>query len=161
MIPFTKPSITDVERKYVLEAMSQKQLSGDGPFTKKVNQWFADRFNIKNFLLTTSCSHALELSALLCDIKQGDEVIVPSYTFVTTVSSFVLRGAIPVFVDINPRTMNIDENLIEEKITSKTKAIVPVHYAGVGCNMDEIMGIAKEHNLLVVEDAAQGVRKYI
>lgn len=157
MIEFNKPSITDVEKKLILEALEQNKLCGDGPFTKKVNKWFKDRFNMDKFLLTTSCSHALELSALLCNIKPGDEVIVPSYTFVTTVSSFVLRGAIPVFIDINPRTMNMDENLIEERITSKTKAIVPVHYAGVACNMDKIMEIAKKHNLLVVEDAAQAV----
>ena len=136
-------------------------LCGDGPFTKRVSEWFNNKFNIQNFLLTTSCSHALELVALLCEIKEGDEVIVPSYTFVTTVSAFALRGAIPVFVDINPKTMNIDENLIEERITTKTKAIVPVHYAGVACNMDKIMDIAKKYDLLVIEDAAQGVRKYV
>lgn len=133
-------------------------LCGDGPFTKKINEWFNNKFNVQNFLLTTSCSHALEMSALLCDIKQGDEVIVPSYTFVTTVSAFVLRGAIPVFVDIRPDTMNIDENLIEEKITSRTKVIVPVHYAGVACNMDKIIEIAKKYDLQVVEDTAQGIR---
>lgn len=160
MIEFNKPSITDLERKYIGEALSNGKLCGDGSFTKKVNNWFKDNMDMNNFLLTTSCTHALEMGAMLCDLKPGDEVIVPSYTFVSTINAFMLRGAIPVFVDIDKDTMNIDANLIEEKITSKTKAIFPVHYAGVACDMDKIMSIAKKYNLLVVEDAAQAVGSY-
>ena len=134
-----------------------EKLSGDGHYTKKCNEWFEDNFSCNKALLTTSCTHALEMGALLTEIKPGDEVIMPSYTFVSTANAFVLRGAKIVFVDIRPDTMNIDENLIEDAITDKTKAIVPVHYAGVSCEMDKIMEIANEYNLYVIEDAAQGV----
>lgn len=160
MIPFTKPSISDLEKKYILDALDNSKLCGDGTYTKKCNDWFKTNCNINNFLLTTSGSHALDLASILADLKPGDEVIVPSYTFVSTVNAFMLRGAKPIFVDIDERTMNIDSNLIEEKITPKTKAIFPVHYAGVSCDMDKIMDIAKKHNLLVIEDAAQGVLSY-
>ena len=135
-------------------------ICGDGPFTKKCSQWMKERFQTKNVLLTTSCTHALEMAAFLADIQPGDEVIMPSYTFVSTADAFVLRGATCVFVDIRPDTMNIDETKIEEAITEKTKAIVPVHYAGVSCAMDEIMAIAKKYSLKVVEDAAQGVNAF-
>jgi len=146
------------EQEYIKEAIENNQkLCGDGPFTKKCNAWFEERFNTPKALLTTSCTHALELAAILVDIKPGDEVIAPSFTFVSTVNAFVLRGAKIVFVDIRPDTLNIDENLIEEAITEKTKAIVPVHYAGVSCEMDKVMEIAKKYNLCVIEDAAQGV----
>lgn len=160
MIPFTKTSITDVERKYINEALENSKISGDGVFTKKCNQWFKENCNINNFLLTTSGTHSLELAALLAELKEGDEVILPSYTFVSTADAVLLRGAKPVFVDIEKNTFNMDANLIEEKITDKTKAIFPVHYAGVACDMDKIMAIAKKHNLIVVEDAAQGVLAY-
>ena len=142
------------------QAMSAGKLCGDGPFTKKCASWMCENFNVGHCLLTTSCTHALEMAAYLCDIQPGDEVIMPSYTFVSTADAFVLRGAKIVFVDIRPDTMNIDEKLIEDAITERTKAIVPVHYAGVACAMDEILAIAKKHNLLVVEDAAQGVNAW-
>lgn len=160
MIPFAKVSITDIEKKYMNEAIATNKICGDGEFTKKCTQWFKDKCGINNFLLTTSCTHSLELAALLAELKEGDEVLVPSYTFVSTADAILLRGAKPVFVDIDKRTFNMDTKLIEEKITSKTKAIFPVHYAGVACDMDEIMRIAKKHNLIVVEDAAQGVLSY-
>ena len=160
MISFTKPSITDLEKKYILDALENSKLCGDGKYTSKCNEWFKNNCNINNFLLTTSGSSALDLAAILADINEGDEVIVPSYTFVSTANAFMLRGAKPVFVDIDERTMNIDANLIEEKITPKTKAIFPVHYAGVACDMDKIMEIAKKHNIRVIEDAAQGVLAY-
>lgn len=134
-----------------------QKICGDGEYTKKCNAWIEERTGAGKCLLTTSCTHATELAALLCNIQPGDEVIMPAYTFVSTADAFVLRGAVPVFVDIRPDTMNIDETLIEDAITEKTKAIVPVHYAGVACEMDTIMDIAKRHNLKVVEDAAQGV----
>ena len=158
MIPFNIPPYVGKELEYVREAMEKNhKICGDGPFTKKCNEWMEKRFNVEKVLLTTSCTHATEMAAILADIKEGDEVIAPSFTFVSTVNPFVLRGAKIVFVDIDPRTMNIDENLIENAITEKTKAILPVHYAGVACNMDRIMEIAKKHNLLVIEDAAQGM----
>lgn len=157
MIPFNKPPYTGNEEKYVIESMKSSKISGDGEFTKKCHKWFEEKLNCKKALLTTSCTHALEMAAILLDIKEGDEVIMPSYTFVSTANAFVLRGAKIVFVDIRPDTMNIDETKIEEAITSKTKVIVPVHYAGVACEMDTIMDIAKRHNLFVVEDAAQGM----
>ncbi|MGL5988346.1 dTDP-4-amino-4,6-dideoxygalactose transaminase [Cetobacterium sp.] len=158
MINFNVPPFVGKELQYMEEAIKKNnKLCGDGPFTKKCNQWFEVNFNTPKALLTTSCTHALEMAAILADIKPGDEVIAPSFTFVSTVNAFVLRGATIVFVDINPKTMNIDENLIEEAITDKTKVIVPVHYAGVSCEMDKIMEVAKKHNLIVVEDAAQGV----
>ena len=156
-ISFNKPPWTGHEEKYVLVSMKSDKISGDGYFTKQCHQWFETVLGCKRALLTPSCTHALELAAMLIDIKPGDEVIMPSYTFVSTANAFVLRGAIIVFVDIRPDTMNIDESKIEEAITSKTKAIVPVHYAGVGCEMETIMQIAKKHNLFVIEDAAQGM----
>lgn len=157
MIPFNKPPYTGNEERYVLESMKSSKISGDGEFTKKCHKWFEDRFDCKKVLLTPSCTHALEMAALLLEVKEGDEVIMPSYTFVSTADAFVLRGAKIVFVDIRPDTMNIDETKIEEAITPKTKVIVPVHYAGVACEMDTIMDIASRHNLFVVEDAAQGM----
>jgi len=157
MIPFNKPPFTGNEYKYVIESMKSGKISGDGEFTKRCTQWFEEKLQCKKALLTTSCTHALEMAAILLDIQEGDEVIMPSYTFVSTANAFVLRGAKIVFVDIRPDTMNIDETKIEQAITDKTKAIVPVHYAGVGCEMDTIMDIANRHNLFVVEDAAQGM----
>ncbi|QKF76871.1 dTDP-4-amino-4,6-dideoxygalactose transaminase [Arcobacter defluvii] len=157
MIPFNKPPYTGNEEKYVLESIKSSKISGDGEFTKRCHKWFEEKLNCKKVLLTTSCTHALEMAAILLDIKEGDEVIMPSYTFVSTANAFVLRGAKIVFVDIKPDTMNIDETKIEQAITSKTKVIVPVHYAGVACEMDTIMDIAKRYNLFVVEDAAQGM----
>lgn len=157
MIPFNKPPYTGNEEKYVLESIKSSKISGDGEFTKKCHKWFEDRFNCKKVLLTPSCTHALEMAAILLEIKEGDEIIMPSFTFVSTADAFVLRGAKIVFVDIRPDTMNIDETKIEQAITLKTKAIVPVHYAGVACEMDTIMEIASKYNLFVVEDAAQGM----
>jgi dTDP-4-amino-4,6-dideoxygalactose transaminase len=158
MINFNIPPYIGKEYDYIKQAVdSNRKICGDGPFTKKCHEWFEDNFNTKKALLTTSCTHALEMAALLIDIQPGDEVIVPSYTFVSTVNAFVLRGARIVFVDIRPDTMNINETLIQAAITEKTKAIVPVHYAGVACEMDTIMDIAKRFNLYVIEDAAQGV----
>ena len=157
MIEFNIPPIVETEEKYLKEAISNHKICGDGIFTKKCSEWMENRFDAEKVLLTTSCTSALEMAALLIDIKPGDEVIMPSFTFVSTANAFVLRGAKIVFVDIRPDTMNIDENLIEDAITDKTKAIVPVHYAGVSCEMDKIMEIAQKHNLKVIEDAAQGV----
>ena len=160
-ISFNRPPFVGKETEYIKEAVEKNgMICGDGPFTKKCSQWMKERFQTKNVLLTTSCTHALEMAAFLADIQPGDEVIMPSYTFVSTADAFVLRGATCVFVDIRPDTMNIDETKIEEAITEKTKAIVPVHYAGVSCAMDEIMAIAKKYNLKVVEDAAQGVNAF-
>lgn len=157
-IPFNKPSFTGKELEYIQDAILNRwHISGDGYYTKKCQELMEKKFGAKKVLLTTSCTHALEMAAILLDLKKGDEVIMPSYTFVSTANAVMLRGAKPVFVDIRPDTKNIDENLIEEKITSKTKAIIPVHYAGVSCEMDKIMEIAKKHNLYVIEDAAQGV----
>ena len=156
-IRFNVPPFTGKEYDYIRQAVENQKICGDGEFTRKASLWFQERTGTKKCLMTTSCTHALEMAALLCDLKPGDEVIMPSYTFVSTADAFVLRGAVPVFVDIRPDTMNIDETLIEAAITEKTKAIVPVHYAGVACEMDTIMDIAKRHDLLVVEDAAQGV----
>lgn len=156
-IRFNVPPFTGKEYEYIKQAVENQKICGDGEFTKKASQWFEARTGTAKCLMTTSCTHATELAALLADIKPGDEVIMPSYTFVSTADAFVLRGATPVFVDIRPDTMNIDETLIEAAITEKTRAIVPVHYAGVACEMDMIMDIAKRHNLLVIEDAAQGV----
>ena len=157
MITFNIPPYIGKEDQYIAQAIANRKICGDGPFTKKCNQWIEQKTGTARALLTTSCTHATELAALLCDIRPGDEVIMPSYTFVSTADAFVLRGATAVFVDIRPDTMNIDENLIEEAITEKTRAIVPVHYAGVACEMDKIMEIAAQHGLKVVEDAAQGV----
>ena len=157
MIPFNVPPYVGQAMEYMKKTIDNHKICGDGEFTKKCNLWIEENTQTPKALLTTSCTHALEMAALLCDIQEGDEVIMPSYTFVSTADAFVLRGAKIVFVDIRPDTMNIDENLIEEAITDKTKAIVPVHYAGVGCEMDKIMEIAQKYNLYVVEDAAQGV----
>ena len=157
MINFNVPPFIGTEMDYIKKAVENKKICGDGEFTKKCNAWLEKKTGTAKALLTTSCTHATEMAALLCDIKEGDEVIMPSYTFVSTADAFVLRGATVVFVDIDPKTMNIDANLIEDAITEKTKAIVPVHYAGVSCDMDRIMEIAKRHNLIVIEDAAQGI----
>lgn len=157
MINFNEPPYTGKEFNYMRQAVENLKICGDGPFTKKCNKWFEDRFSAQKVLLTTSGTTALEMATLLCDLKEGDEVILPSYTFSSTATSIVLTGAKLVFVDIRPDTMNIDENKIEEAITEKTKAIMVVHYAGVACEMDTIMAIAKKYNLKVIEDAAQGV----
>lgn len=156
-IPFNKPFIIGRELSLIADAVAQGHLSGDGAYTKKCNLWFEEKLGCGKALLTHSCTAALEMAAILCDLQPGDEVILPSYTFVSTANAFVLRGAVPVFVDIRADTLNIDENLIEAAITDKTKAIVPVHYAGVPCEMDRIMAIARKHDLLVVEDAAQAL----
>ena len=157
IIPFNKPFLTGKELYYIAEAHALGQLAGDGHFTKLCSNWLEHRTGCHKALLTHSCTAALEMAAILADIQPGDEVIMPSYTFVSTANAFVLRGGVPVFVDIRPDTLNIDESLIEAAITAKTKAIVPVHYAGVACEMDAIMDIANRHKLLVIEDAAQGV----
>ncbi|NVK74115.1 MAG: dTDP-4-amino-4,6-dideoxygalactose transaminase [Oceanospirillaceae bacterium] len=157
MIPFNKPPFTGEELTFISEAFSNEKLCGDGPFGKKCEEWIKERFNAKHVLLTPSCTAALEMAAILVGIVEGDEVIMPSYTFVSTANAFILRGAKVVFVDVNPKTMNIDESKIVSAITNKTKAIVPVHYAGVSCNMDKVMEIADEFGLWVIEDAAQGV----
>ena len=157
MIRFNVPPYTGREMEYIKQAVEAQKICGDGMFTHKCNEWIERRTGAKKCLLTTSCTHATELAALLSDIREGDEVIMPSYTFVSTADAFVLRGARVVFVDIRPDTMNIDETKIEAAITERTKAIVPVHYAGVSCEMDVIMDIAKRHGLAVIEDAAQGI----
>ena len=157
MIKFNVPPYTGREIEYIRQTVENQKICGDGEFTKKCNEWIEEKTGTAKCLLTTSCTHATELTALLSDIKEGDEVIMPSYTFVSTADAFVLRGAKAVFVDVRPDTMNIDEKLIEDAITERTKAIVPVHYAGVACEMDTIMDIAKRHHLLVIEDAAQGI----
>jgi dTDP-4-amino-4,6-dideoxygalactose transaminase len=156
-IPFNKPPFTGAEEKHLLTAARSNAMAGDGQFSKMCESWFQEQFSVKKTLLTPNCTQALEMAAILMDLKPGDEVIMPSYTFVSTANAFVLRGAKVVFVDIRKDTMNIDEKLIEQAITKRTKAIVPVHYAGVACEMDVIMELAKNYNLLVVEDAAQGV----
>lgn len=156
-IPFNKPSVVGSELIYVGQAVADGHASGDGPFTRKAEKLLQERFDARRVLLTTSCTAALEMAAMLCDLGPGDEVIMPSFTFVSTANAVVLRGAKPVFVDVRPDTHNIDANLIEAAITPRTKAIFPVHYAGVACDMDMIMEIAERHGLLVVEDAAQGV----
>ena len=157
MIHFNVPPFVGTEFTYMHEAVENHKICGDGPFTKRCNQWIENKFKTKKALLTTSGSSALDMAAFLCDLKQGDEVILPSFTFSSTANAFVLAGARLVFVDIRPDTMNIDENKIESAITEKTKVIVPVHYAGVACEMDRIMELARKYNLKVVEDAAQGV----
>ena len=157
MIKFNKAPIIGTEEEYIREAIESGRVCGDGPFTRRCTEWIEDRTGARKTLLTTSCSAALDMAALLTDIGPGDEVILPSFTFVSTANAFVMRGARLVFVDIRPDTQNIDETQIEAAITDRTKVIVPVHYAGVGCEMDTILGIAKEHGLQVVEDAAQGV----
>lgn len=157
MIPFNKPFKTGRELDYIAEAHSFGHISGDGEFTKRCSKWLEDEIGTYKALLTHSCTAALEMAAILANISEGDEVIMPSYTFVSTANAFVLRGAVPVFVDIRPDTLNIDESLIEAAVTSRTRAIVPVHYAGVACEMDVIMDIAERHNLIVIEDAAQAI----
>ena len=157
MIEFNRKPFTGDETAFIEDVLRSNKLSGDGVYTKKCHQWFEQHLGCHKALLTPSCTHALEMAAMLIDIQPGDEVIMPSYTFVSTANAFVLRGAKIVFVDIRPDTMNIDESLIEAAVTEKTKAIVPVHYAGVGCDMDRIMTIAEQHGLFVIEDAAQGM----
>ena len=164
MIPFNVPPCVGNEEKYIAQAIANHKLCGDGEFTKKCNAKLEQMTGTAKALLTTSCTHATEMAAILSKIQPGDEVIMPSYTFVSTANAFVLRGATAVFVDIRPDTMNIDETKIEEAITEKTKAIVPVHYAGVSCEMDTIMAIAQKYDLKVIEDAvhrvqAQGQKK--
>jgi dTDP-4-amino-4,6-dideoxygalactose transaminase len=156
-IPFNKPYMTGKELWYISQAHANRQLSGDGAFTRQCHEWLEARTQCAKALLTHSCTGALEMAAILADIQPGDEVILPSFTFVSTANAFVLRGAVPVFVDIRPDTLNMDETKIEAAITPRTKAIVPVHYAGVGCEMDAIMAIADRHGLIVIEDAAQGI----
>lgn len=157
---FNKPCIIGNELDYIKQAVQSEKISGDGIFTKKCHAFFESRYGFKKSLLTTSCTDALEMSAILCDIQPGDEVIAPSYTFVSTVNAFVLRGAKIIFVDSKVDSPNIDENAIEPLITSKTKAIVLVHYAGISCDMDTIVSIAKKHNLFVIEDAAQAIESF-
>jgi dTDP-4-amino-4,6-dideoxygalactose transaminase len=156
-LPFNWPHFTGKELEYIAETRARGQLAGDGLFTRRCNAWLQERTGCRKALLTHSCTAALEMAALLLEIQPGDEVILPSYTFVSTANAFVLRGGVPVFVDIRPDTLNLDERLIEAAITPHTRAIVPVHYAGVSCNMDEILAIAARRDLMVVEDAAQGV----
>ncbi len=156
-IPFNKPYMTGKELWYISQAHHAGQLAGDGKYTKKCHQWLESQTNCHKALLTHSCTAALEMSAILADLKPGDEVIMPSYTFVSTANAFVLRGAVPVFVDIRSDTLNLDETLVEAAITDCTRAIVPVHYAGVGCEMDILQHIASKHQLLLIEDAAQGL----
>ncbi|WP_215375376.1 dTDP-4-amino-4,6-dideoxygalactose transaminase [Polynucleobacter sp. MWH-Svant-W18] len=158
MIPFNKPHLTGDELDNISKAHLNGQLAGDGAFTKSCNAWLEKSIGCEKALLTHSCTGALEMAAILANIQPGDEVIMPSYTFVSTANAFVLRGAIPIFVDIRPDTLNLNEKLIESYISSKTRAIIPVHYAGVACEMDRIMELANLHNLLVIEDAAQGVQ---
>ena len=159
-IPFNIPPVVGTEKEYIKDTINKRKLCGDNFYTKACSKLLEEKYCARKALLTPSCTHALEMAALLCDIKPGDEVIMPSFTFVSTANAFVLRGAKIVFVDIRPDTQNINENLIEQAITYKTRAIVPVHYAGVGCEMDTILSIAKEYSLKVVEDAAQGVNAY-
>lgn len=156
-IPFNKPFTIGPELEYIADAVARGHLSGDGHYTKLCHRWLEEQLGARRALLTHSCTAALEMAAILCDIQPGDEVIMPSYTFVSTANAFVLRGGVPVFVDIRRDTLNLDETLIEAAITPKTRAIVPVHYAGVACEMDAIMTVARRRNLLVVEDAAQAV----
>ncbi len=160
MIPFNKPFLTGKETQYIEEAVASGKISGNGDFTKKCQSFFEEKFNIKKALLTSSCTDALEMAAILLNIKEGDEIIMPSFTFVSTANAFILRGAKIIFADSKPYHPNIDETKIESLITSKTKAIVVVHYAGVACEMDTIMGLANKHNLFVVEDAAQAIDSY-
>lgn len=157
MIPFNKPYLCGKELGYIAQAHAKGQLAGDGSFTKQCQGWLEHRTDCSMALLTHSCTGALEMAAILADIQPGDEVIMPSFTFVSTANAFVLRGGVPVFVDIRPDTLNLDETKIEAAITPRTRAVVPVHYAGVACEMDAIMDIARRHNLLVIEDAAQGM----
>lgn len=157
IIPFNRPPYVGTEQAYIAEAIRSHKISGDGPFTKRCNRWMEDRFNARKVLLTTSGTAALDMAMLLCDLKPGDEVILPSYTFSSTANAVILAGGMPVFVDIRPDTMNIDETKIEAAITERTRAIMVVHYAGVACEMDTVIDIARRYHLKVVEDAAQGV----
>jgi dTDP-4-amino-4,6-dideoxygalactose transaminase len=156
-IPFNRPALVGHEERYVAEALRSGHTSGDGAFTHRCHEWLIRRLGCARVLLTTSCTHALEMAAILLDLKPGDEVIAPSFTFVSTVNAFVLRGARPIFVDIRPDTLNLDESLIEARVTPRTRAILPVHYAGVGCEMDAIVDIARRHGLAIVEDNAHGL----
>jgi len=156
-IPFNRPAIMGNELEYMQQAIANGHISGDGLFTKQAHELLQSQFGVARALLTTSCTHALEMAALLLDIQPGDEVIIPGFTFVSTINAFVLRGARPVFVDVRPDTKNLDETLLEAHITERTRAIVPVHYAGIGCEMDAIMTIANKHNIAVIEDNAQGI----
>src|SRR5581483_10970568 len=156
-IPFNQPYVTGKELTYIGEAVEGRHLSGNGPFARRCSQWIEDAVSTKRALLTPSCTAALEMTAVLADLRPGDEVIMPSFTFVSTANAVVLRGAVPVFVDIREDTLNIDERKLEEAITKRTRAVVAVHYAGVGCEMDEILAVARRHELLVLEDAAQGI----
>ena len=156
-IPFNKPFIAGKELYYVAQAVIGGKLSGGGPFSERCHTWLEEHLQCKKALLTNSCTAALEMAAILCDIKPGDEVIMPSFTFVSTANAFVLRGGVPVFIDIRPDTLNINESMIEAAITARTKAVVPMHYAGIGCAMEAIMGLADKYGLLVVEDAAQAL----
>ena len=160
MIDFNRPPVVGTELAFFQEGLESGKLCGDGAFTKKVSDWFSSRFHVKHVYMTTSCTSALEMASWLCDLKSGDEVIMPSYTFVSTADAFVLRGAKIVFVDVDPKTMNINPDLIEDAVTERTKVICPVHYAGVACDMDRILDIAGRHGLKVVEDAAQGVNAW-
>jgi len=157
VIPFNKPYMTGKELWYISQAHAAGHLAGDGSFTRNCHAWLAANTGARKALLTHSCTAALEMAAILADLQPGDEVIMPSYTFVSTANAFVLRGAVPVFVEIRPDTLNIDETQIEAAITARTKVILPVHYAGVSCEMDTIMDIARRHNLMVIEDTAQGI----
>lgn len=157
MIDFNIPPYTGTEDRYIQEALRNRKLCGDGPFTKRCSRWLEETLSVRHALLTTSCTHALEMAAVLTGVGEGDEVIMPSYTFVSTANAFVQRGARIVFTDIRPDTMNLDERLIEDAVTPRTRVIVPVHYAGVACDMDAILDVARRHDLQVVEDAAQGL----
>src|SRR5215210_4354270 len=156
-VDFNRPVLVGNEFEYMKQAVENGHISGDGPFTKKCHAFLEKELGVPKALLTTSCTHALEMSAILLEIQPGDEVIIPDFTFVSTVNAFVLRGAKPVFVDVRPDTLNLDESKLEAAVTPRTKAIVPVHYAGVGCEMDAIMGIASRYNIAVVEDNAHGL----
>ena len=156
-VDFNRPTIVGREMEYMAEAVANAHISGDGPFTKKVHALLERALGVHKVLLTTSCTHALEMAAILLDIKDGDEVIVPDFTFVSTINAFVLRGVRPIFLDIRPDTLNLDESRLEAAITPRTKVILPVHYAGIGCEMDTIMEVARRHNLAVVEDNAHGL----
>ncbi|MBF2051343.1 MAG: dTDP-4-amino-4,6-dideoxygalactose transaminase [Elainella sp. C42_A2020_010] len=159
-VPFNNPLITGKELEYIRQAIVSKRTSGDGTFTKQCQAWLTQQLGCRMSLLTHSCTAALEMAAILADVQPGDEVILPSYTFVSTANAFVLRGATPVFVDVRPDTLNLDESKVEAAITPKTKVVAPVHYAGVSCEMDTLKAIAERHNLLVIEDAAQGIRSF-
>ena len=159
-IPFNKPYLSGKESEYILDAVRSGHISGNGKYTKRCHEFIENRFAISRGLLTTSCTDALEMTAILLNIKEGDEIIVPSYTFVSTANAFVLRGAKIVFADSRSDCPNIDENLLEQLVTDRTKAILPVHYAGVACQMEKIMALAEQYNLFVVEDAAQAINSY-